>query len=53
MHFGLCMLRLAPRDFWAMTPRELTALAGAARPVSAPDRARMIEMMNKWPDKEA
>ena len=29
MRFGLGVLRLPPRDFWAMTPRELAAAWGA------------------------
>lgn len=53
LHFGLGLLRFAPGNFWAMTPRELTALAGGNRPSSAPDRARLSDLMNQWPDKEA
>ncbi len=29
MRVGLAGLRLAPRDFWAMTPRELAAAVGS------------------------
>jgi uncharacterized phage protein (TIGR02216 family) len=53
LHFGLGLLRLGPRDFWAMSPCELMALSGAARPADAPDRAQLTALMNKWPDKEA
>jgi uncharacterized phage protein (TIGR02216 family) len=53
LHFGLGLLRLGPQDFWAMSPRELMALAGAARPADAPDRAELAALMNRWPDKEA
>ena len=51
---GLGLLRLSPRDFWAMTPREI-ALAlrpygggdGAARP---PGREAMAALMALYPD---
>jgi len=38
MTFGLGVLRLSPRDFWSMTPRELfLAAAGVyGRPQEAP-----------------
>lgn len=53
LHFGLGLLRLAPANFWAMSPRELVALTGGLRPCEAPDRAQLTALMNKWPDKEA
>ncbi|MBX3581304.1 MAG: phage tail assembly chaperone [Rhizobiaceae bacterium] len=50
--FGL--LRLSPRDFWSMTPREMeramSVLAGDRR--GAPDRAELMNMMHRFPDKE-
>lgn len=50
--FGL--LRLSPKDFWSMTPREMeramSVLAGDRR--SAPGRADLMNMMHRFPDKE-
>lgn len=50
--FGLGVLRLSPRDFWAMTPRELAHAVNAVRgPQSAPmDRAALDTLMNAFPD---
>lgn len=53
MAFGLGILRLAPRDFWAMTPRELAAAARALRPRAggeAPRRADLEALMRLFPD---
>ena len=52
MAFGLGELRLAPRDFWAMTPRELVAAcealdAAVAQPLS---RAELTDLMSIYPD---
>ena len=59
-HLGIAVtvLRLGPRDFWAMTPMELQAAldahiaarvghAAAGRP---PSRAEVAEMMARFPD---
>ncbi|MBK1625374.1 rcc01693 family protein [Afifella marina] len=51
--FGLAVLRLSPRDFWAMTPREFsacrTALCGAGKtPLTAGELARL---MARFPDR--
>ena len=55
MRFGLGVLRLAPRDFWAMTPRELAmaheALAGHRG--GAPERGTLDGLMARFPDMEA
>jgi uncharacterized phage protein (TIGR02216 family) len=50
--FGLGVLRLSSRDFWAMTPRELAlAIAAARGPIlAAPDRAALDELMTRFPD---
>ncbi|WP_281063231.1 rcc01693 family protein [Ancylobacter gelatini] len=52
MAFGFGRLRLASRDFWTMTPRELaaamTAHAGPAR--AAMDRAGLEGLMARFPD---
>jgi uncharacterized phage protein (TIGR02216 family) len=51
---GLGVLRLAPTEFWSMTPRELgLALRGAAGlpGSSAPfSRADLSALMRKFPD---
>lgn len=53
MAIGLGVMGLAPRDFWAMTPRELDSalrgrLGSAAEP--APSRAELHKMMSRFPD---
>ncbi|MBO6719154.1 MAG: phage tail assembly chaperone [Rhizobiaceae bacterium] len=51
MAFGLGRLRLAPRDFWAMTPRELAAAMSAySAPVAAPGRDELDRLMRQFPD---
>ena len=54
MAFGLGWLRLSPKDFWAMTPRELERAASVldARRMAAPDRSTLEGLMRAWPDKE-
>lgn len=51
MHVGLCLLRLDPRLFWALTPREFAAMSGAFRP-TAPQlgRADLNALMALYPD---
>lgn len=56
MRLGLGILRLAPKDFWAMTPRELagayegvSGIAANARPL---DRSNLEALMQRFPDKE-
>lgn len=51
--FGL--LRLSPRDFWSMTPREMEramSVLGRAR-ADAPGRADLAEMMRRFPDRQS
>ncbi len=51
--FGLGVLRLAPDDFWRMTPRELACAVAAVRgPGPAPplERAAFDELMRQFPD---
>ena len=48
--FGL--LRLSPRDFWSMTPREMEramSVLGGGR-VGAPGRGELAELMQRFPD---
>ncbi|BAQ17994.1 phage tail assembly chaperone [Methyloceanibacter caenitepidi] len=56
MEAGLGSLRLCPRDFWAMTPRELdAALRGAfgSRIAQAPpSRDDLAALMQRYPDGE-
>ncbi|EKS28687.1 rcc01693 family protein [Afipia felis] len=51
--FGLGVLRLAPAQFWAMTPRELAFAIRAVRgAVTEPiDRAALDELMTQFPDR--
>lgn len=53
MTIGLGLLRLAPAQFWSMTPREFEhatrALFGA--PMQAPDRQAFDELMQRFPDR--
>ncbi len=56
MTAGLGTLRLAPRDFWAMTPRELdAALRGALGLVAiepAITRGDLAALIAAYPDSE-
>ena len=48
---GLRGLRLAPRDFWALTPAELQLMLGA-KAVDAPLLKKGLEaLMEAYPDK--
>ena len=55
MAFGLGDLQLAPRDFWAMTPRELAAAAHVhrSRIPEPPTRAGLKDLMQRYPDGKA
>ena len=49
--FGLGVLRLAPDEFWRMTPRELAYAIEAATGRRAPlDRAALQQLMKRYPD---
>jgi uncharacterized phage protein (TIGR02216 family) len=52
MHFGLGVLRLAPSQFWAMSPRELLAAAGFASARERPDRSEFEALMDRFPDRK-
>jgi len=54
MAFGLGVLRLAPKDFWSMTPRELLRAAEGVygRAETAPSRAILDALITRFPDKE-
>lgn len=50
---GLGLLRLAPRDFWAMTPRELAhvlRLFSGGGEVGSPGRRGLDALMALFPD---
>lgn len=52
IHVGLCLLRLSPRDFWALTPVEFFAMAGGARPREAMMARDGLEaLMRAFPDR--
>lgn len=52
MRFGLGVLRLPPRDFWAMTPRELAAAWGAIMGdrTGPLGRSELDRLMETFPD---
>lgn len=51
MQIGLGQLRLAPKDFWALSLRELNAMIGAHMPVvNVPDRQVLDDLMQAYPD---
>jgi uncharacterized phage protein (TIGR02216 family) len=51
---GLGRLRLAPAEFWALTPRELALMLGLPdRPAAPLGRARLLELMQAYPDRKA
>jgi uncharacterized phage protein (TIGR02216 family) len=50
MAIGLGVLRLSPKDFWAVTPHEFALAVGKLRP-QAPDRRALDALMNAFPDR--
>ena len=52
MAFGLGVLRLGPRDFWSMTPRELFRAAEGfyGRGAAPMNRAALDALMQDFPD---
>ena len=54
MHAGFCLLRLSSKDFWALTPLELSAMTGAMRPRGAVlERHGLEALMRAFPDETA
>lgn len=55
MHAGLCLLRLPPDLFWALSPIEFFAMAGGfgsdASALPGPDRAALDRLMRAFPDR--
>ncbi|HBF32547.1 MAG TPA: phage tail assembly chaperone [Rhizobium sp.] len=51
MHVGLCLLRLDPKQFWALTPREFAAMSGAFKPApTGLGRDDLAALMALYPD---
>jgi uncharacterized phage protein (TIGR02216 family) len=50
---GFGLLRLAPRDFWSMTPRELAAAMRDFGAAAAPARCDLDTLMAAYPDKRS
>lgn len=52
MQLGFGVLHLSSKEFWGLTPRELSAafeaLSGAR--TSAPDRSKLSTLMERYPD---
>lgn len=48
---GLRELRLAPADFWALTPVELMMMLGLDEAEAPLTRARLAELAAAYPDK--
>jgi uncharacterized phage protein (TIGR02216 family) len=49
--FGLGVLKLPPREFWRMTPRELACAIEAVSGMRLPlDRAGFAQLMQRYPD---
>ena len=52
MAAGFGLLRLSPREFWSMTPREMErAMSVLGGRTSAPGRAELAELMQRFPDR--
>lgn len=52
MQLGFGVMRLGPKEFWGLTPREL-AMAFAAqggRQSTPPSRDRLARLMERYPD---
>lgn len=53
MALGLGLLRLAPRDFWKMTPREMAHVMryfAKGMDAAPPERAALDALMQYFPD---
>lgn len=52
MRAGFGLLRLSSKDFWAMTPRELSAvLSPVSQSKNSPSRATLDALMHAFPDR--
>ena len=50
---GFGLLRLSPRDFWSMTPRELAAAMRDFGAAAVPARSDLDTLMAAYPDKRS
>ncbi|QPC88659.1 phage tail assembly chaperone [Mesorhizobium sp. NBSH29] len=52
MATGLGLLRLSPKDFWSMTPREFERAVSALRPTRTDPMCglELSELMRRFPD---
>ncbi len=51
MHVGMCLLRLPPKTFWALTPVEFFAMAGGLTDQNAaPGRDSLEALMKAFSD---
>jgi uncharacterized phage protein (TIGR02216 family) len=51
MHAGLCLLRLPPCTFWALTPFEFFAMTGGLKPAAEIlPRVELDRLMDAYPD---
>jgi uncharacterized phage protein (TIGR02216 family) len=50
MQAGMRGLRLAPRDFWALTPAELALMLGQTGGRAPMTRAGLAALQAAWPD---
>jgi uncharacterized phage protein (TIGR02216 family) len=50
MRLGMRGLGLKPREFWALTPAELTLMLGRDGAGASLDRARLEELAAAFPD---
>lgn len=48
IHAGLCLLRLDPKTFWALSPSEFHAMTGGAMPKVT---LQLVELMARYPDR--
>ena len=52
MQLGFGVMRLSSKEFWGLTPRELSAAfeARSGARILAPDRERLGKLMERFPD---
>ncbi len=52
MGFAFAVLRLSPRAFWSMTPKEISAAIDTVSPRSRqrPERSDLDRLMSRFPD---
>ena len=52
MQLGFGVMRLGPKEFWGLTPRELAAAfaAQSGRVARPPSRDGLHELMERYPD---